>query len=282
MDTKDQARFRIKAIETHYKGYKFRSRLEARYAVFFDTLGIRYYYEHEGFSLEGVAYLPDFYLPQYDCYIEIKGQEPTEEELDKARLLATYGGKAVFLFAGNIDFPGSENGCQIYSFYPPTLWKYLKEDGLGHDSTQKVQLAPELLGLLQRAEFLLLTLEIDEEDGVEELVFRPMDISWKMNELQTYTSMVQQQLRFLKMAQNMIGEHEEEILAALHDEEGWEHELLGGSEEINYVFWRECVSCGKLLFHFHHECPNGGRGEAVDNSPRLIAAYTAARQARFS
>jgi hypothetical protein len=26
-----------KAIETHYKGYRFRSRLEARWAVFFDT-----------------------------------------------------------------------------------------------------------------------------------------------------------------------------------------------------------------------------------------------------
>jgi hypothetical protein len=28
----------IKAIETSYKGYRFRSRLEARWAVFFDAL----------------------------------------------------------------------------------------------------------------------------------------------------------------------------------------------------------------------------------------------------
>ena len=27
----------IKPIETHYKGYRFRSRLEARWAVFFDA-----------------------------------------------------------------------------------------------------------------------------------------------------------------------------------------------------------------------------------------------------
>lgn len=31
----------IKPIETHYNGYRFRSRLEARWAVFFDALGIK-------------------------------------------------------------------------------------------------------------------------------------------------------------------------------------------------------------------------------------------------
>lgn len=30
----------MKAIETRYKGYRFRSRLEARWAVFFDALGL--------------------------------------------------------------------------------------------------------------------------------------------------------------------------------------------------------------------------------------------------
>jgi hypothetical protein len=37
----------IKPIETRYNGYRFRSRLEARWAVFFDTLGIEYQYELE-------------------------------------------------------------------------------------------------------------------------------------------------------------------------------------------------------------------------------------------
>ena len=52
-----------KPIETHYKGYRFRSRLEARWAVFFDALQIPYRYEPEGFDLNGLWYLPDFYLP---------------------------------------------------------------------------------------------------------------------------------------------------------------------------------------------------------------------------
>jgi len=63
----------IKAIETAYKGYNFRSRLEARWAVFFDTLGIEWEYEFEGYDLgEEGYYLPDFWLPQIDCWIEVK------------------------------------------------------------------------------------------------------------------------------------------------------------------------------------------------------------------
>lgn len=63
----------IKAIETVHNGYKFRSRLEARWAVFFDTLGIEYQYEPEGFDLgDGLWYLPDFWLPKQGSWIEIK------------------------------------------------------------------------------------------------------------------------------------------------------------------------------------------------------------------
>lgn len=51
----------IKPIETIYKGYRFRSRLEARWAVFFDALGVDWEYEPEGFELpSGRRYLPDF------------------------------------------------------------------------------------------------------------------------------------------------------------------------------------------------------------------------------
>jgi hypothetical protein len=51
----------IKAIETQYKGYRFRSRLEARWAVFFDAVGLNFEYEKEGFDLGEVGYyLPDF------------------------------------------------------------------------------------------------------------------------------------------------------------------------------------------------------------------------------
>ena len=63
----------LKPIETIYNGNRFRSRLEARWAVYFDLMGVQYQYEPEGFVLEnGVYYLPDFYLTECDCYVEIK------------------------------------------------------------------------------------------------------------------------------------------------------------------------------------------------------------------
>lgn len=63
----------IKPIQTRYQGYKFRSRLEARYAVYFDEMGIHWEYEPQGFVLtNGVCYLPDFYLSSLCAWVEIK------------------------------------------------------------------------------------------------------------------------------------------------------------------------------------------------------------------
>jgi hypothetical protein len=76
----------MKAIETIYDGHRFRSRLEARWAVFFNALNIRYEYEKEGFDLDGLWYLPDFWLPDQKCWIEIKGAT-TEDDFEKASRL---------------------------------------------------------------------------------------------------------------------------------------------------------------------------------------------------
>ncbi len=62
----------IKPIETIYNGYRFRSRLEARWAVFFDALGIKYEYEREGYKTPHGCYLPDFWLPEIQTFVEIK------------------------------------------------------------------------------------------------------------------------------------------------------------------------------------------------------------------
>lgn len=95
----------IQAIQTEYKGYRFRSRLEARWAVFFDTLGIKYEYEPQGFELPAGNYLPDFWLPGINGYIEIKGKDPTEEEGLLATQLARATGKYVYVFFGDIPDP---------------------------------------------------------------------------------------------------------------------------------------------------------------------------------
>jgi len=80
----------IRAIETVYNGYRFRSRLEARWAVFFDALGIEYEYEKEGYDLgEAGWYLPDFWLPQVHMWAEVKAVALNAPELAKLEALVS-------------------------------------------------------------------------------------------------------------------------------------------------------------------------------------------------
>lgn len=97
----------IKPIETEYKGYRFRSRLEARWAVFFDELGIEWGYEQEGFDIDGVRYLPDFTIhvkravlcvggvlviddAPVSLVVEIKGDVLTDNDISKLLAFSTY------------------------------------------------------------------------------------------------------------------------------------------------------------------------------------------------
>lgn len=78
----------IKPIETVYKGYRFRSRLEARWAVYFDAIGISWEYEKEGYDLgDGLFYLPDFWLPQVKMWAEVKPAEFSEGDILKIERL---------------------------------------------------------------------------------------------------------------------------------------------------------------------------------------------------
>lgn len=92
----------IRAIETVYKGYRFRSRLEARWAVCFDVLDLPWQYEIEGFSLPSGPYLPDFWLPDNAAWLEVKPGTPTEMERQRAGELAAYTDcKFVTILAGS-------------------------------------------------------------------------------------------------------------------------------------------------------------------------------------
>jgi hypothetical protein len=104
-----------KALETKYKGYRFRSRTEARWAVYFEHMGIAYDYEPEGYQLTGkngkkYFYLPDFYLKDMGCFAEVKG-DPTDfrgEVMDTIRLLAKETQKPVVCLAGRPDYRAYE------------------------------------------------------------------------------------------------------------------------------------------------------------------------------
>jgi hypothetical protein len=91
----------VKAIETQYKGYRFRSRLEARWAVFFDSLRIEWQYEPEGYDLgiDGL-YLPDFWLPQVSMFAEVKPGRFDDNTIRRATALAKATGHEVLMLEG--------------------------------------------------------------------------------------------------------------------------------------------------------------------------------------
>lgn len=74
----------IRPIQTSYAGCLFRSRLEARWAVFFDALGIEWEYEPEGFETTAGNYLPDFRIQLYFpfpawTWFEVKPDEAPDD-----------------------------------------------------------------------------------------------------------------------------------------------------------------------------------------------------------
>lgn len=92
-------------IQTTYAGCHFRSRIEARWAVFFDHLRLQWEYEPQGYKLPSGPYLPDFWLPTLatatrGAWFEVK---PASEFLNLDRRwteLATASGHSVLVTRG--------------------------------------------------------------------------------------------------------------------------------------------------------------------------------------
>lgn len=104
---------RIKPIQTVCFGYRFRSRLEARWAVCFEKLGLRWEYEQEGFTLPDQSkYLPDFYLPDQKIHIEIKPaiQNPRIESVYLAGKFDSDWRSSIAPGFGSMDFDDAQYG----------------------------------------------------------------------------------------------------------------------------------------------------------------------------
>lgn len=112
----------IRPIETRYKGYRFRSRLEARWAVFFDNYGLRYEYELEGYRIGSVCYLPDFFLPDLGVFVEIKPTKALSlEDITKLFAFALDGDKKTLLIIGT---PGNHTIFLLDRRHIVTLEEY--------------------------------------------------------------------------------------------------------------------------------------------------------------
>lgn len=118
-------RFDIEVKQTEYRGIVFRSRTEARWAVFLDHIGAEWEYEPEGFHLASGLYLPDFYIRTWDVFLEIKGADASRLERVRCQQLAVGTRRRVLLASGA---PGS----------PIEMFAVSREDGEVHTYTSGI------------------------------------------------------------------------------------------------------------------------------------------------
>jgi hypothetical protein len=60
--------------KTKYAKIWFKSRMEAAFAKWLDSRNIRWQYEPQRFQISIGSYLPDFYLPDKNIWVEVKGR----------------------------------------------------------------------------------------------------------------------------------------------------------------------------------------------------------------
>lgn len=132
----------IKAIETRYAGCHFRSRLEARWAVAFDHLGIAWEYEPEGFETSAGRYLPDFRLntgnPGLSGVTWFEVKPPDYAEYDpRHQTFANESGERLIVAAGMcrdyrsqyLGFPLVEHGWSRERGYSRPISLYVTNGG---------------------------------------------------------------------------------------------------------------------------------------------------------
>ena len=108
----------LNAIKTDYKGIQFRSKLEAQWAKFLDSISMRWVYEPETFKFsDGTLYMPDFFLPDSKQWFEVKGVM-TEKDKHKIEMLCKESGYDVIIGYSNGEF----EMCDTRLIYVPLAW----------------------------------------------------------------------------------------------------------------------------------------------------------------
>jgi hypothetical protein len=275
----------MKAIETRYRGRRFRSRLEARWATFFDWLDISWEYEKEGYELDGMQYLPDFWLPEQDCWFEVKGQKPTEEEQEKARRLGYYTGKNVYIRYGDI-WPDNSGyyvfpGIQIEALQP--------EDRTPIKSIEMPYQLARALDALERKDIFFSYSSTN--DGILSV---NTDMISTFNELKSTMLRLtsDETMELISTISNSANTFrqiaiEEDLpffaIASGHTQDTYEHQ--GDGLEM----WRVCKKCKSLgivwgmIKHTSKECHPYSRSfqKEFEDNAMVEDAYIAAAQARF-
>ena len=136
-------------LPTKFNGTTFRSRTEARWAVFFTCMNWEWTYENQGFELEaGGHYLPDFEirLPNTEMYfVEVKPDDfdkfEQEEYMDRLQRFTSEAGKDLLILDGNPSckpfdlvchsFEGKSLGCAFLQDYEPYV-RWIDEYWMGY------------------------------------------------------------------------------------------------------------------------------------------------------
>jgi len=119
----------LHALETPYDGHVFRSRREARWAVFFNTAQIPWEYEEQGYDLGDAGwYLPDFRInagTPSELFFEVKGKKPTREELAKAEALTVQSKLPVYVYFEQVKLPAP---ASLATMDRETYFEYIEQD----------------------------------------------------------------------------------------------------------------------------------------------------------
>lgn len=135
----------IKPIQTNYKGYLFRSRLEARWALFFDEMGIKYEYEPEGFVLgDSTCYLPDFYLPECKTYVEVKGSGAIDITIIDGRITFANGRESASKYAKFADAIDCNSNYMIVQGDPYDAFQLVDSDNRNANSSAVIFYVPNI------------------------------------------------------------------------------------------------------------------------------------------
>ncbi|MFY1021645.1 hypothetical protein [Ectopseudomonas khazarica] len=105
----------------HHNSYHMRSYSETRWAAMLDALGIAWLYEPKQVLTRHGIYKPDFYLPNANLYLEVKGPHPTSIEIEKAHDLQETTGIPVFFSHGRPTFFDGELRGGIISYFSNNL-----------------------------------------------------------------------------------------------------------------------------------------------------------------
>jgi hypothetical protein len=274
----------VTSPEVVYNGRPFRSHLQARWAVFYDALGIAYFCDSKEYDLDGMQCRPDFYLPSFNCFIVVQEEFPSNEEDEMYTRLSTRTDRDVYVFFGDVEIPGDDitqdETCSACLFSAAEVWVYqgLQAGDVKLDLPQHIvwlfyrATLVHKLSLRNSASYLFIAQfeKYEEEDFLRDEEYRRLkdeDISPNpakigvVHELEMYEASI---VHFLP--------------------EGF-HYYFAASRDYR-AHWYECSICKTLMITCSPmtvcQCSqHNGYRTLTAQSPHLIAAYSTAKQAHF-